>query len=796
MRNDMLNMIINAIPDSVMIVDSDFKILAANERALSLLKPDEPIDDGATKCHKALHGFHAPCDDTIGRCPIKEVMSTGTSVTCTHCFHRNDDLIHEVHVAPFKEEDGKTVQFMMLCRDITKRREARHLQKQSDLRYQNLFETMAQGVVYQNSEGGITSANPAAQRILGLSIDQMQGRSSLDPRWKAIHEDGSPYPGETHPAMIALSTGEEVKNKVMGVFHPQENRYVWINICAVPQLEPGESTPFQVYTTFEDITMIKQSADDLLESNTLYKETQAILQAAMDQSKAGIAIADAPDGKLRYVNEAGLMIRGKSKQEIVSGVGIDEYVSSWQLLHFDGTPLASDEVPMARALMYGETCDRQFIVRRDGDEDRIVWAHATPVRNDEGEITSAVAVFPDITEQKLAEKENLALERQILQAQKTESLGVLAGGVAHDFNNLLMGILGNADLALMSMTPETPGRENICDIQTAAERAADLAKQMLAYSGKGRFVVNRIDLEILVKEMVHLLEISISKKAVLRYDLGQNVPPVEADATQVRQIVMNLVINASDSIGYRSGVISIRTGAMECDREYLNGTYLDNELPEGAYSYFEISDTGSGMDKETIDKMFDPFFTTKFTGRGLGLAAVLGIVRGHKGAIKVYSERGKGTTFKVLFPIKEGRLSSVEQKKRDSVISSELEGKTAFIVDDEETVRTVCKQMLEKLGLVVVTAQDGREALEIFKEDPDKFDYIILDLTMPHMNGEETFREMRRIQKEVIVLLSSGYNEQELFSRFAAKGFAGFIQKPYRTAKLKEKLLASHKRHA
>ncbi len=387
----------------------------------------------------------------------------------------------------------------------------------------------------------------------------------------------------------------------------------------------------------------------------------------------------------------------------------------------------------------------------------------------------------DINQRKQAEEEKLALERQVQQAQKLESLGVLAGGIAHDFNNLLVGVLGNADLALLDMSPESPARGRILDIEVAAKRAADLTKQMLAYSGKGKFIVNYIDLQSLIEETVHLLDVSISKKVVIRYDFAESVPPIEADATQIRQILMNLVVNASEAIGNKSGVVSIRTGAMDCDQAYLDETCLDNDLPEGTYSYLEVSDTGSGIDDDTVPKIFDPFFTTKFTGRGLGLAAVLGIVRGHKGAIKVYSEPGKGTTFKALFPASQDSAFSPDILV-SSKIEAKFENKTILLVDDEETVRAVGRQMLEHLGIEVTTAADGREALELFKQDPDRYDCIILDLTMPHMDGEETFREMRRVRGDILVVLSSGYNEQDLIARFAGKGLAGFIQKPFQTA--------------
>ncbi len=411
----------------------------------------------------------------------------------------------------------------------------------------------------------------------------------------------------------------------------------------------------------------------------------------------------------------------------------------------------------------------------------VIAGHVAPVLN------ARLERDREERERKKSEEERDKLEVQILRAQKFESLSVLAGGIAHDFNNLLVGILGNVGLALMDMTPESTAREYLQDVEHAARRAADLAKQMLAYSGKGKFVVKRLDLQTLIEEMSHLLQTSISKKAVVKFDFSANVPPVEADPTQLRQIIMNLIINASEAIGDRSGTISIRTGAMDCDRRYLDETYLENDLLEGTYSSIEISDTGCGMDDTTIERMFEPFFSTKFTGRGLGLAAVLGIARGHGGAIKVYSEPGKGTSVKVLLPITEGPVSDKPPSELSKAGS--LEGRTVMLVDDEETVRTVGRKMLERFGVNVLVAEDGRQAMELFEKDPGQFKCILLDLTMPHMDGEETFRAMRQIRKDICIVLSSGYNEQELINRFAGKGLAGFIQKPYHPAKLREVLL-------
>ena len=260
-----------------------------------------------------------------------------------------------------------------------------------------------------------------------------------------------------------------------------------------------------------------------------------------------------------------------------------------------------------------------------------------------------LSVIREITEKKKTEEEKKKLEQQLQHAQKLESLGVLAGGIAHDFNNILTGILGYADLTLLDLSHLSPARDSVQQIVIAARRAADLTKQMLAYSGKGKFLVQPVQISNIVQEMSHLLEVSISKKCLLKYNFAKDLPLIEGDVTQLRQVIMNLIINASDAIGDHSGVISLNTGMMYCDKVYLEESYINENLPEGYYIYLEVADTGCGMTREIQNKIFDPFFTTKFTGRGLGLAAVLGIVRSHHGCIKIYSEPARGTNFRVIF---------------------------------------------------------------------------------------------------------------------------------------------------
>ncbi|MBZ0119928.1 MAG: PAS domain S-box protein, partial [Sandaracinaceae bacterium] len=417
----------------------------------------------------------------------------------------------------------------------------------------------------------------------------------------------------------------------------------------------------------------------------------------------------------------------------------------------------------------------EFRLRKKDGTDLWTVMTSSPLTDDAGRYAGALAVVTDLTERR-------SLELRIQQAQKLESLGVLAGGIAHDFNNLLVGILGNVGIANLDLPPESPVAPVLADIQTAALRAADLTKQLLAYAGKGRFVVERLDLNRLVSEMTHLLTTVVSKKAALRLDLAPSLPPVEGDATQLRQVVMNLITNASDALGDEPGIISITTGVVQADREYLQGTYLDDRLEEGRYVFLEVADNGSGMDQPTRERIFDPFFSTKFTGRGLGLAAVLGILRSHGGAVKVYSEPGRGSSFKVLLPAVAGAAEpGVEE--RDAGPEGASRG-VVLVVDDEDSVRSVARRVLERAGFDVIDACDGHEAVDVFRERADEIAVVLLDMTMPRLSGEEAFRELRRIRPGVRVVLSSGYNEQEATQRFAGKGLARFLQKPWTASAL------------
>jgi PAS domain S-box-containing protein len=419
-------------------------------------------------------------------------------------------------------------------------------------------------------------------------------------------------------------------------------------------------------------------------------------------------------------------------------------------------------------------------VRGDGSEvDVEMHAQAFHVRGHR----YLLAFDRDITERRRNEAERAAMEEKLRETQKLESLGLLAGGIAHDFNNLLTGILGHANLARRSTVPS---EIDACleQVEQSTERAAELCGQMLAYAGKGRFEVNHVDLSAAVHETTSLLRASIGRGVRLELQLATGLPIVEGDLTQIRQIIMNLVLNGAEATEGKAGVIRVTTGVMDADAAYLATTHLAPDLPEGRYVFLEVADNGRGMSDDTLARIFDPFFSTKFTGRGLGLAAVIGIVRGHSGALKVESQEGVGTTFRLLLPASTVMLPPQTTSVDPAPI---WHGRgLALIVDDEPSVRHVATRMLESMGLDVVAASTGAEAVQILRERPDAFAVLLLDLTMPGGRGDETYRELRAIRADVPIILMSGYSHHEAAAHFEGEDLAGFLQKPFRLEKLRE----------
>jgi len=483
------------------------------------------------------------------------------------------------------------------------------------------------------------------------------------------------------------------------------------------------------------------------------------------------------DGTLTFWNEGAEHLFGWSAGELLGRPLIGRYPPE----------LASELHVRLAAAAAGDDWNAQWQdYRRDGSR---VWIEISLARflDRDGRPAGLLGIARDITERRRAEEDRLNLERRLQETQKLESLGVLAGGIAHDFNNLLTGILGNASLAKLDLPDASPLAPSICNIETAALRAADLCHQMLAYSGKARFTVAPIDLGKLVEESARLLTLSLTKKATLTLDLAPGLPRVLADSTQLRQVVMNLVLNAAEALGHKAGSITVTTRRVQATLERLAHCHTAGDHPGGESLELSVVDTGCGMTPETIARIFDPFFTTKFTGRGLGLSAVLGIVRGHHGALEVSSTLGQGTSFTILIPALPEPETHATTPAHTATPAWQGAG-TILVADDEEPVREVLANMLERLGFDSITAADGIEAITCFRAEPDRFAAVLLDLSMPRCDGMETLHEIRRIRADTPVLLISGHGSGELLEQFAKERLAGIVQKPFTTPALHEAL--------
>ncbi|MFO1448563.1 MAG: transporter substrate-binding domain-containing protein [Opitutaceae bacterium] len=421
---------------------------------------------------------------------------------------------------------------------------------------------------------------------------------------------------------------------------------------------------------------------------------------------------------------------------------------------------------------------------------RLVWVRMVGrvMRGERGRIAKVYGSFQDITARKAAEAEREDFQRKLLETQKLESLGVLAGGVAHDFNNLLTAILANAELARLFTDAGTELDEYLQSIAKASLRAADLCRQLLAYAGRSPTSTQTTRLNDLIHETVQLLGLTLGKNARLELDLDPQLPPVEADPGQINQVLMNLVINASEALPTQGGLIRVRTGTQWLTPEMLAGACIGQDLPPGDYRFIEVSDTGCGMSPETIARIFDPFFTTKFTGRGLGLAAVLGIVRAHRGGFFVESTLGQGSTFRMCLPGAGPSSAPEVPKPAMEAPKDPLQQKHILVVDDEEAVRTVTAELLRSAGCTVVTAADGNRGLDLFREKPTAFDAVVLDMTMPGLDGPATFMEMRALVSDVRVLLMSGYSEREATLVNLPVAPNSFLRKPFTRIDLLEKL--------
>ena len=634
-----------------------------------------------------------------------------------------------------------------------------------------ILEAALDAVITMDHEGKVVEFNSAAERIFGYRREDAAGRNLADliipERLRAEHWRGLARYLATGEGPVLGKRVEMPAMRADGTEFPAELSIVRITTEGAP-----------LFTGYlRDLTVQKRSEDAIRASEERFR-------TLVEMSSDGIFLGD-DQGRILHATASMSRVMGYSSDELSGRSGFD-------LVH-------PDDVEMARGVLQGAV-DRPgehvpFLLRarhKDGS-----WRHVEGfcTNHFHNPVVQAVVVnLRDVSERKRAEEQQRRLEAQILHAQKLESLGVLVGGIAHEFNNLLQAVVGNASLALMQVPDESPLCAVLREIERAGERAADLTGQMFAYSGKSQLVVHPLRLDTMIQEMTDLLRAAVSKKADLQLDLEPAT--IVGDAAHVGQVVMNLITNASEALEGNPGLIVIRTGIRSADATHLHYAFAQDELPAGPCGFVEVEDNGCGMSEETLARVFDPFFTTKFTGRGLGLAAALGIVRGHRGVIKVASTPGR-TVFELLFPCatsaapetaSEKALETASEKtERDdaSLVTPPIRGREALLViDDEPSVRIFAQRVLERVGFTVLTAANGREGLQEFERRRQEIVAVLLDLTMPQLDGVDLLHELHAVAPDTPVLVMSGYSEHEVSMRLAGAAVGGFIQKPFQSREL------------
>lgn len=506
---------------------------------------------------------------------------------------------------------------------------------------------------------------------------------------------------------------------------------------------------------------------------------QAAFEGVLESAPDSIVIMDGA-GHIVLVNDLAEKLFGYKRDDLI-GQPIEILVPERYTNH----KALRDEYlksPRVRALSSGTTLAGR---RKDGSEFPAEITLA-PLETEGGVLVTAC--IRDATGRIAHEEDRRKLQEQFQQTQKLESLGVLAGGIAHDFNNLLTGIMGNAELAKDSLPGEAPSLSNLNDIVQISEVASSLCRELLAYSGKGRFVVETINLNSFIRSIAGLLEVSISKKTTVVYELDDEDRTVDADVAQLQQVVMNLITNASESFAGESGVIRVRSGSVDIEADAPPSPVTGLALSEGRYEYFEIEDSGCGMSREEFRKVFEPFHTSKKSGRGLGLSAVLGIVLGHDGSIDVQSTPGLGTTFRVTLPIStQEQTFSHQPESQDGELT--MKG-SLLVADDEVNNQILLKSIFTRAGCDVVVAQDGQEAVDFFENAPDQFELVLLDVTMPRLSGIEALKQIRRIRPDMPAVLISGYSEEEVASEHLEEN-TYFVHKPFRLSALRSVVISA-----
>ncbi|GAB6183615.1 ATP-binding protein [Thermodesulfovibrio hydrogeniphilus] len=613
---------------------------------------------------------------------------------------------------------------------------------------QRIYNNMIVGVLVHTIDRDILDFNEAFLNMVGYSAEEIRGKNT-----SIFYKERKHYEGVGEERLKQLFEKGFIDHEIEWL--RKDGRKIWVKLFTKPL--DKENIEEGLFSVVVDITKEKRALE------ALENERNQLL-SIFDSIDSIIYISDPFTHEILYANKYTKELFGKDlvgKLCYVELQGKDqpcEFCTNEIILKLAGKP-------------YKWTYYNPILKRYYEIIDRIItWTDERPARFE-------IAI--DITDVIKAEEEKAELQRQINQLQKLEAIGRLAGGIAHDFNNILVAIRGNAQLALMKMHDDDPLRTRIEAIIEASDKAAALTRKILAFSRKQDFELRIVNINEVIAELKRMIERLMGEDIELHFDLYGEPLAVKCDISQIEQVIMNLAVNARDAMP-NGGKLTIKTSAVTLTDEYVSAHI---GAKTGNYALIEVSDTGVGMSKEVMEKCFEPFFTTKQGGTGLGLATVYGIVKQHNGNIWVYSEEGKGTTFKIYLPLTEGQSEKLKSLHNAQEIPKGKE--TVFVVEDNNETRIVTSEMLRNLGYKVYEAKDAEEALSIFKEKANEIDIILTDVVMPKMSGVELVKAIRKISPRAKVLYMSGYSQEQLNLHV---GELYLLKKPFTLQELAQKL--------
>jgi len=651
----------------------------------------------------------------------------------------------------------------ILSFSIMRIRRAEGVVRESEKKYRILFESFPMGITISDPIGRILETNEFAETLLGIHRTQHVNRKIDDQEWQILQPDGTIMPPEEFASVKALKTQTKVENAEMGIVKPN-GHITWINVTA----SPIPLDDYGIVVTYGDITDRKRAEEKLIESESRFK-------MMIEKSPIPIVITD-KNQNMSFFNHKFTQLFGYTIDDVSSA---EEW---WTTVYPNEKYRAKVQQSWVDAIEEAEEKNIEIEIQvwdltiKDGTK-RTCEFSMMPLGD------FSIIIMNDITDRKKAEVEKKSLEERLQQAQKMESIGTLAGGIAHDFNNILFPIVGHTEMLLQDVPEDSPLRSSLDGIYTGALRASELVKQILTFSRQESGELKLMKMQPIIKEALKLIRSTIPTTIEIKQDIRPACDVIKADPTQIHQIVMNLTTNAYHAMEETGGELKVGLKQMELGTRDL----IKPDMTPGQYACLTIADTGKGMDKELTQKIFDPFFTTKAVGKGtgMGLSVVHGIVEGIGGAVQVYSEPGKGTQFYVYFPIEKGSFVKHSIQTHETI---QYGTETILLVDDEDAIITMEKRMLERLGYKVTSRISSIEALEAFRDSPDKFDLVITDMAMPNMPGDKLSAELVKLRADIPILLCTGFSETMFEEKAASIGIKGFLLKPIVMKDLSQKI--------